>query len=456
MTSTEMRPDYGVDHWSAPPAHAIDRLLPNRPARTWRDHQQRWGPLEVNPSEMGHLAGALGASALVGRGGAGFPTGRKLASVAAAVDRFHRPAVVIANICEGDPTSAKDQVLAHHSPHLVIDGALAAAAAVGADRIVFAMHSHSPAHSAILSAIAERPGATCVLEVLAVPARYIASEATSLVRLINSGDARPAGKLRPIWESGVAGRPTLVDNAETLAQLGLIARFGPAWFAGVGLLAEPGTTLVTIGGAVRRPSVVEAPNGARIGDLLACADAPATGWALFGGLSGRWVLLDEIADIGYSAAELAAFGVSRGVSSITVLPPDGCLLAETARLLEFQANASARQCGPCMFGLPAIAADMAALAAGERTALDRLRRRLPVINGRGGCGHPDGAVTLAASAIEALIQQQPGHLTQHLRAGVCTAPGPVIPLTRNEFPDAAARSSRSLNTGWNTTGTGER
>jgi hypothetical protein len=99
---------------------------------------------------------------------------------------------------------------------------------------------------------------------------------------------------------------------------------------------------------------------------------------------------------------------------------------------------------------------MAALAAGERTALDRLRRRLPVINGRGGCGHPDGAVTLAASAIEALIQQQPGHLTQHLRAGVCTAPGPVIPLTRNEFPDAAARSSRSLNTGWNTTGTGER
>ena len=144
MTSTEMRPDSGVDHWSAPPAHAIDRLLPNRPARTWRDHQQRWGPLEVNPSEMGHLAGALGASALVGRGGAGFPTGRKLASVAAAVDRFHRPAVVIANICEGDPTSAKDQVLAHHSPHLVIDGALAAAAAVGADRIVFAMHCPFP------------------------------------------------------------------------------------------------------------------------------------------------------------------------------------------------------------------------------------------------------------------------------------------------------------------------
>ena len=238
-----------------------------------------------------------------------------------------------------------------------------------------------------------------------MPDRYIASEATSLVRYLNSGDARPAGKLVPIWESGVSGRPTLVDNAETLAQLALIARFGPTWYAGVGTAAEPGTTLVTIGGAVRRPGVVEVPNGARIRDVVACADAPASGWALLGGVAGRWVLLDGIADIGYSAAELGAIGLGRGVSSVTVLPPAGCLLTETARILRYLADAGARQCGPCMFGLPAIAADMAALVgvgrAGDPGALDRLRRRLPVINGRGACGHPDGAVTLAASALAA-------------------------------------------------------
>jgi NADH:ubiquinone oxidoreductase subunit F (NADH-binding) len=271
---------------------------------------------------------------------------------------------------------------------------------------------------------------------------------------MNTGDARPAGKLTPIWESGVDGQPTLVDNAETLAQLGLIARFGPAWFAGVGIPAEPGTTLVTMGGAVRSPGVVEAPNGARIRDLLTCADAPASGWALIGGLAGRWVLLEQVADIGYSAAELGAVGLSRGVSSITVLPPDGCVLAETARLLEFQANAGARQCGPCMFGLPAIAADMAALAGGERAALGRLRRRLPVINGRGGCGHPDGAVTLAASAIAALTQQQPGHLAQHLRDGGCPASGPVVPLTHDEFAGAGTRRSGENRTGSKSTAPG--
>jgi NADH:ubiquinone oxidoreductase subunit F (NADH-binding) len=422
---------------SAPPAgrlvlpdNVTDRLLPLLPATSLRAHLHRLGPLEL--THLDELAGWLSQSALVGRGGAGFPTGRKLAAVAAAVDRFGMPAVVIANCCAGDPTSQKDQVLLLHSPHLVIDGALAAAAAVGADRIVFAVHDYSAVHKALSSAIAERGSSAARLAVVGVPHRYVASEATSLIRFLNTGDARPAGRLVPIWESGVDGRPTLVDNAETLAQLGLIARFGPAWFAGVGTPAEPGTTLVTIGGAVPRPGVVEVPNGARVRDVLAFSQAPAAGWALFGGLAGRWVLLDSIAGNGYSAAELGAVGLSRGVSSITLLPADGCLLMETARILDFLATAGARQCGPCMFGLPAIAADMAGLAGGDRSAMDRLRRRLPVINGRGGCGHPDGAVTLAASALAVVSQRQPGHLAQHLRAGGCPAPAPVVPLMRAE------------------------
>ncbi|MEP6559895.1 MAG: NADH-ubiquinone oxidoreductase-F iron-sulfur binding region domain-containing protein [Nakamurella sp.] len=431
-------PNAGAPQRPLPSARSTDRLLPVRRASSWRAHLQRFGPIEL--THIDELPGWLNQSALVGRGGAGFPTGRKLAAVAAAVEKFRRPAVAVANCCEGDPTSLKDQVLAQHSPHLLIDGALLGAAAVRADRIVFAVHDNSATQFSLLGAIAERDGAAVRLDVVGVPDRYVASEATSLVRFLNTGDARPVGKLVPIWESGVDGRPTLVDNAETLAHLGLIGRFGPAWFAGVGTGAEPGTTLITIGGAVRRPGVVEVPNGARIRDVLACADAPATGWALLGGLAGRWVKLDSIADIGYSAADLGSIGLGRGVSSITVLPPDGCLLTETARILDFHANAGARQCGPCMFGLPAIAADMAGLAGGDRGALNRLRRRLPVINGRGGCGHPDGAVTLAASALAALSQRQSRHLAQHLQAGGCRAPRPVVPLTRTE-PNSGGRSA---------------
>ena len=115
-----------------------------------------------------------------------------------------------------------------------------------------------------------------------------------------------------------------------------------------------------------------------------------------------------------------------------MLPPGGCLLTETVRILDFHAYAGARQCGPCMFGLPAIASDMTALAGGDHGALARLRRRLPVINGRGGCGHPDGAVTLAASALGALTSQEPGHLTQHLETGACQAPPPIVPLGHHQ------------------------
>ncbi len=410
----------------APNPTATDRLLPIRPAHGWTDHLSRLGPL--HPATAQRLGQRLDAAGLLGRGGAGFPTGRKVLAVAAAVAGTRLPAVVVANCCEGDPTSYKDQVLISRSPHLVIDGAVAAAAAVGGDRIVLAAHANSAAHRILAAALAERPGTGHEIDVVGVPHRYIASEATALVRFLNSGDARPAGKLLPIWERGVGGRPTLLDNAETLAHLALIARFGPAWFAAIGTPAEPGTTLVSIGGAVRRPGVVEVPHGAPLRDVLACAGAGPTGWALLGGLAGRWVDLSRLGGVGYSTAELAAAGGTRGVGSIIVLPPAGCLLAETARILHYQAHAGARQCGPCMFGLPAIAGDMTALAAGDRGALDRLRRRLPVINGRGACSHPDGAVALAASALSALTTQQSAHLGQHLTGVGCPAPAPVVPL----------------------------
>ncbi len=433
MTSmTRPQQHSAAPYQPTPPAGRADRLLPVAGARSWRDHLARLGPpigmFGTQPAGSRDLAGDLDLAGLLGRGGAGFPTGRKVSSVIAAVRRFRLPAVVVANCCEGDPTSLKDQVLVHHSPHLVIDGALAAAAAVGADRVVLVAHEGSGAEQTLRSAVAERPGGTVDLAVVGIPGRYIASEATSLVRFLNTGDARPAGKLVPIWESGVDGRPTLVDNAETLAQLALLARFGPQWFAGVGTPAEPGTCLVTIGGAVPRPGVVEVPNGAPLREVLACAGALPTGWALLGGVSGRWIDLQQFADIPYSTAALAAAGLTRGVGSIVLLPNGGCILTETARILAFQAHASARQCGPCMFGLPAIAADMQELGTGDRGALTRLKRRLPVITGRGGCGHPDGAVTLAASALTALTVQQPRHLAQHLNTGRCQAPPPIVPL----------------------------
>ena len=412
--------------WAPDPA-SVDRLLPIRPAVSLRDHLARLGPAPSRTGAAG-LPGMLQAAGLLGRGGAGFPTSRKITSVAAAAARSGLAAVVVANCCEGDPTSLKDQLLIERSPHLVIDGALAAAAAVGADRVVLAAHEDSAALGTLLAAVRERPWTGHPVAVIGVPHRYIASEATALVRYMNTGDARPAGKLPPIRDAGIDGRPTLVCNGETLAHVALIARFGPAWYAAVGTAAEPGTALVTLGGAVPRPGVVEVAHGTTIRAVLGRAGAPPAGWALLGGLAGSWVNLAAVAGTGYSTGQLAAAGGTRGVGSIIVLPPGGCLLTETARILRHQARAGARQCGPCMFGLPAIATDMTDLSRGDRGALDRLRRRLPLIDGRGACGHPDGAVALAASALAALTTHQTGHLTRHLLGGTCQPPPPVVPL----------------------------
>ena len=442
MTATELATgapalNFIIGH-SMPDPYATDRLLPNRRSPSLADHVARLGPMpRTTPAQ---LAGLLQAAGLLGRGGAGFPTGRKVSAVAAAVISKRLPAVVVANCCEGDPTSLKDRVLVERSPHLVIDGALHAAEALGADRVVLAVHDDSPARFVLAAALAERPLTSCEVTVVEIPDRYIASEATALVRYLNSGDARPAGRLVPIWETGVGGRPTLVDNAETLAQLALIARFGPGWFGAVGTPAEPGTSLITIGGAVQRPGVVEVAHGTPLATVLGRAGAPSAGWALLGGLAGRWVDLSAIAGVGFSTAELAAAGGTRGVGSIIVLPPGGCVLGETARILRYHADAGARQCGPCMFGLPAIAADMTALGSGDHGALDRLRRRLPVINGRGGCGHPDGAVALAASALLVLSTRENGHLHQHLTGGGCQAQPVVVPLGGASAPRPGAPS----------------
>ncbi len=395
------------------------RLLPSSPAPGYSGHRARYGPLPT-PS-LAALIAATSAVSLVGRGGAGFPVSRKLSALADA----GRPPVLIVNWCEGDPTAVKDEALAHRSPHLVLDGVLALAGAARARRLIIACRAGSATAGRVGAAVAQRPEAgRC--EVLSVPPRLVASEASSLVSLASGGGARPLGRLAPIWERGVDGAPTMVLNAETSAQLAVLAMLGPAGFATVGDPGEPGTAVLSVSGRVARPGTYEIPTGTAIGIPLLAAGAPGSGWALVGGLAGRWVEVERLGRTAFSGAALQAAGLSRGVGSIVVLG-DGCLLVETAGILGYLARESAGRCGPCMFGLPAIAADLAALVAGDPAAPERLRRRLPVIDGRGGCAHPDGAVALAGSALAALSGPLRGHLDAHLRGGPCGA-RPVLSL----------------------------
>ncbi len=359
------------------------------------------------------LIAEVGRAGLTGRGGGAYPTARKLAAVAAAAGS----PVVIVNGTEGEPASAKDKVLMATEPHLVLDGAVAAARAVGASEVIVA--ANPAVADTINDAISERRALrsrsrgwpsrgspTRGLDDVAismVPAArgFVAGEATAVVNWIGGGPPVPTATPPRLAERGLHGRPTLVQNAETLGHVALIARYGARWFREVGTETEPGSMLVTIVGSVREPGVREIEIGAPVTEVLAQAGGPARPLRalLIGGYFGTWVPWAAAADLPFSAAGLAAVGAAPAAGLVAALPASACGLAETARVARYLAAESAGQCGPCVFGLDAIAGELASLATGRSFSLTRLRRWLSQADRRGACHHPDGAVSFIRSAL---------------------------------------------------------
>jgi NADH:ubiquinone oxidoreductase subunit F (NADH-binding) len=353
------------------------------------------------------LAHLDGIGPLAGRGGAGFPFAAKVRALA------EGPRRVVVNGTESEPASRKDRTLLHRTPHLVLDGALAVAAAVGARDVVVAVHDETTAIG-LRRAAAERSDARR-LSVRTVAGGFVSGEARAVVRALDGGPARPPGRRTPPTAGG-----TLVSNVETFAQVAVLLRLGPSRFADTGTPAEPGTTLLTIGGAVTRPGVVEIPLGTPLGIVLAAAGAaPDPQAVVVGGYHGCWV--PPLADIRLSRAGLAAAGGTLGAGVLLVVDRDTCAVGELARVAGWLAGESARQCGPCYFGLPALAADVAAVAAGRPAAGGPAAGRPAVgaafgharsVTGRGACAHPDGAARFVTSGLNLLQDEADLHLAR--------------------------------------------
>ena len=348
------------------------------------------------------LTAYLDAAPIAGRGGAGFPLGAKLRTLPG------RATQIVVNGTESEPASRKDRTLLLRAPHLVLDGAIATAAATGAREITVAVHDEATAAS-LRSAVAERRDARRV-RVRVIPGGFVGGEARAVVRALQGGPALPPGRRTPPTVTGV-----VVSNAETFAQAAILLRRGPHRFADTGTHAEPGTTLLTVGGAVARPGVVEIPLGTPLGIVLAAAGAPAVPEAvILGGYHGSWIA--PAPDLRLSREGTAAVGAAFGAGVLLVLDGASCALGELARVAGWLAGESARQCGPCRFGLPALAADVAALAAGQwhlGAALEHAR----LVTGRGACAHPDGAARFVTSGLRLLDDEAQRHF-----AGGCGRP----------------------------------
>jgi len=377
-------------------------------------HQAIFGPTPtLTITELIKLADQVD---LRGRGGAAFPVARKLQAVARTAHARKCRTMVVVNATEGEPGSAKDKMLLLRSPYLVLAGAQLVARALRAKQVVVAVAGDGPHVRSLSEAVNADPESRRLVIVVSVPDRFVSGEGGALVNAINGKAALPPGRKTRASDRGVDGLPTLLSNAETFAQLAVLALSGPAGYASAGAADEPGTVLLTVGGSVSRPAVVEVPTGVPLGEVLdLCGAEPAEG-VLMGGYHGMWLPAELADDVPVSRAGLDAAGGTLGAG--IVMPLGGtCPLGEVARVVRYLAKESSGQCGPCKLGLPGLARSMTELADGSGgvDTLDTARRTAAVVRGRGACSHPDGVSRFVLSALDVFSDD----LTTHLFRGSC-------------------------------------
>lgn len=353
------------------------------------------------PRVGAELIGAIEKAGLRGCGGARFLTATKWRAVA---ERSRRDAVVLVNGAEGEPHSRKDRLLMTARPDLVLDGAFLAARVLGARRVVLYIgERHLEARDSMQRALAGRgEPERGLVTFAAAPARYVAGIESAAVHLVNDGVATPTNVPPFPFERGVGGAPTLVQNVETLAHVAQVAR---------GEFAN--TTLITLTGAVARQGVVEVALGSTIGQAI--------GWAggvrekpralLIGGYFGTWVEPDTAWRLPLDHRS----GLGCGV--IGVMAEGRCPVCDVAAIMRYLADESSAQCGPCFFGLRALAGACTRIAGtGSNTSdLQLMRRWATEVGGRGACKHPDGAVIFLSSALRVFADEFAHHRAHGVR-----------------------------------------
>ncbi len=412
----------------------LPRLLPangRQHPEDWRAHTARHGRIPYRDG-VGRLIPDLQQAGLTGRGGAAFPVHRKLGAVLDNARARRRFPVVVANGAESEPASDKDATLLWLAPHLVLDGLQLAAEAVHADQAILYTHGErrNDVGRRLRQALAEREAAGSDLvpvELAESPPRFLAGQETALVNHLGGGPAIPAFVPPRVTERGLGGAPTLVQNVETLAHLALIARRGPRWFRQVGTSAEPGSMLCTIRRGDGMPRIAEVPLGIPLRDVL--GPMGYEGAVLIGGYHGTWVPAAEALKLTLDNRTLGTIGARVGAGIVIALPQDRCGVTETARAVRYLALESAGQCGPCLNGLPRIAAALAELASTRprRQARADVERWAGLIKGRGACHHPDGTAQFVRSALVTFAAE----LDRHER-GRCGATNtkPFLPVPR--------------------------
>lgn len=312
------------------------------------------------------VSARVGEANLQGRGGAGFPAGRKWASVS---DKGPYPRYLVTNADEMEPGTFKDRVLIHADPHMIIEGMIIAAYSVSASKgFIFVRPSYESVASIMEREvrIAREAGYlgknilgsdfSFDIEVHRSGGRYICGESSAMLNAIEGKRPNPRHSPPRSTEAGLWAKPTVVNNAETLANVPHIIRNGAEWFKGLARSeAGSGTKLYCVSGRVKRPGCFEAPMGTPLTEIIeehagGMSEGSEFKACLPGGASTRYLTGEDYYRAVMDFDSLRKIGHRLGTGSVIVFDQKICLVAATLNLTEFFARESCGWCTPCWGG----------------------------------------------------------------------------------------------------------
>lgn len=369
----------------------------------------------------------LKRAGLRGRGGAGFPTGTKWDKV---LNHRIKERYFVCNAGEHEPGTFKDRYLLKHHPHQLLEGCLIAAHTVKAKTsFIYINHEYAEERANFVKAIEEArargllgknilgTGLEMELEVFEGMGSYVAGEETAMLESMQGRPAMPRQK-PPFYPTdfGLYGKPTLVNNVETLCNVPPIIRKGAAWFTEVGTDKCPGTMLFSLSGAVKRPGVYEMPLGTPLRVLIerfggGVPDGHQVKAVFPGGPSFSMVTADQL-DLPMDFDSLKKAGTGLGSAGVIVVDDATCMVAATLKYSDFFKAESCGQCPSCRIGTSNLASLMKKIEQGEggQKDLDALLQVCGFVKGTGYCTLVTGAAVLVQSSLKLFRHEYDEHI----------------------------------------------
>ncbi len=369
----------------------------------------------------------LKKAGLRGRGGAGFPTGIKWDKV---LNHRVPERYFVCNAGEHEPGTFKDRHLLKTLPHQLIEGCLIASHTVNAKAsFIYINHEYHEEQQNLKKAITQArergligknvlgSGIDIELEIFDGHGSYVAGEETAMLESMQGRPAMPRQK-PPFYPTdfGLYGKPTLVNNVETLCNIPRILHKGASWFTQVGTEKCPGTMMFSLSGSINRPGVYEMPMGVTIRDLIEqCGGGVPNGRkikAVFpGGPAFSMVTADQL-DLPMDFDSLKKAGTGLGSAGVIVVDDATCMVAKTLHFSNFFKNESCGQCPPCRMGTINLAALMTKIEAGQGTQkdLDSMLQLCGFVKGTGYCTLVTGASVLVQSSLKLFRHEYEDHI----------------------------------------------